>query len=81
MIAEGIRDYETRAARYFSMDTAEVREAAVQYRASRPAILAALQQTPGLDERSIRKASAFLESFFADISSNEKVLEMVKECI
>ena len=55
--------------------------AAVQYRASRPAILAALQQTPGLDERSIRKASAFLEPFFADISSNEKVLEMVKECI
>jgi hypothetical protein len=55
--------------------------AAVEFRARRPAILAALTTTPGLEERTIRKASAFLEPFFAQVSSNEKVLELVKECI
>jgi len=55
--------------------------AAVKYRAAKPQILAVLTGTPGLQDKTIRNAAAFLEPFFADISSNEKVLELVKGCI
>ncbi|HEU5482593.1 MAG TPA: hypothetical protein VFU80_05835 [Sphingomicrobium sp.] len=55
--------------------------AAVQFRAKRPQILAALTQTPGLQQKTIRKASAYLDGFFADIASNEAVQNMEKGCI
>ena len=55
--------------------------AAVQYQASRPALIAALSSTPGLTPRSVQKATAFLEPFFAEISSEERVRELAKGCI
>ena len=55
--------------------------AAVQYRAKRPAILAALAETPGMERRTIERASAYLDGFFADIASSEAVQETVKACI
>lgn len=51
--------------------------AAVQFQAARPKMLAALTETPGLDERTRARASAFLESFFADISSPETLQSKV----
>jgi hypothetical protein len=56
--------------------------AAVQFRASKPAILAALSETPGLDERSQARAAAFLEGFFADIATDEALRSKVlRSCL
>ena len=53
--------------------------AAVQFRARRPAILAALHSTPGLEERTKVRAAAFLEPFFADIATSESLQAKVLE--
>jgi hypothetical protein len=55
--------------------------AAVQFRAKRPALLAALNETPVLDARSKARAAAFLDGFFKDIATNDDVLRLVKDCI
>lgn len=47
--------------------------AAAQFRSARPAMLAALDQTPGLEERTKSRAAAYLEGFFDDIASPETV--------
>ena len=56
--------------------------AAVRFQAARPAMLAALGSTPGLDARSIRSATAFLDGFYADIASPDLIrAKLVKTCI
>jgi hypothetical protein len=55
--------------------------AAVRFRAAKPSMLAALSTTPGLEERTIRKATAFLDGFFAQIANNDAVLKLEKNCV
>ncbi len=55
---------------------------AVQMRASRPQMLAALSSTPGLQQQTIARATQFIEPFFADIASNDAVLaKVLKSCL
>jgi len=61
---------------------AEALAAAAEFRAQRPALLASLGATPGLDESARRKAAAYLDGFFADIATDQDVGERVlKNCI
>jgi hypothetical protein len=56
--------------------------AAVQFRVKRPAILAALSSTPGLEAKTIANASAYLDGFFADIATDESLRSKVlKSCL
>jgi hypothetical protein len=55
---------------------------AAQFRAARPRMMAALASTPGLEQRTIQRATAYLDGFFADIASNDTVKEKVlKSCL
>jgi hypothetical protein len=55
---------------------------AAQFRAARPQMIAALTTTPGLDPKTAARATSFLDSFFADIASNETVqAKVLKTCI
>ena len=55
---------------------------AVQFKAAKPQILAALTSTPGLQPRTIQRATAYLDGFFADIASNDTVLaKVLKSCL
>jgi hypothetical protein len=47
--------------------------AAVQIRAARPALLNALAQVPGLEERTRARATSFLDGFFGDIATDASV--------
>lgn len=56
--------------------------AAIRFQSARPAMLAALGSTPGLDQRSIRTATAFVEGFYTDIASPDIIrAKLVKTCI
>ncbi len=55
----------------------EALAAAVEFRSKHAALLAELAHVPGLDERSRRKATAYLEGFFADIATDERVSDNV----
>lgn len=56
--------------------------AAVKFQAAKPAMLAALSSTPGLTERTIGSAAAFLEGFFAQIATPETIRgTLLKTCI
>jgi len=56
--------------------------AAVQFRSAKPAILAALSETAGLDERTRGRAAAFLEGFFADIATDDGLRSKVlRSCV
>jgi hypothetical protein len=55
---------------------------AAQFRAARPQILAALASTPQLDEKNVRRASAFIDQFFAKIATDKDVAaNLVRRCI
>ena len=55
---------------------------AVQMRSQRPQMLAALSSTPGLEPKTIQRATAYLDSFFADIASNDTVkAKVLKSCL
>lgn len=59
----------------------QVLAAARQMRDLKPQMIAAITSTPGLDARTQARAIAFLEPFFADISSDAAVSEKVlKRC-
>lgn len=60
----------------------EALAAAVQVRAAKPQLIAALQSTPGLEQRTISRAIAFLEPFFADLENAESVQKKVlRSCV
>ena len=60
----------------------QVLATAVQFQAARPAMLAAIAATPGIEQRTVRTASAFLDPFFADIASPEALrAKVLKTCI
>ena len=56
--------------------------AAAEFRAARPAMMAELAATPGLDPHTIKKASAYLDGFFADIASDAQLQSKVlRRCL
>ena len=61
----------------FCRHNGEALAAAVEFRSKHAALLAELARVPGLDERSRRKATAYLEGFFADIATDERVSDNV----
>jgi hypothetical protein len=66
---------------YCSMN-GEAYAVAVHMRASRPRLLAELRSTPGLEPRTIERAANYLDSFFADIESNDTVkAKVLKSCL
>ncbi|MDQ3482502.1 MAG: hypothetical protein M3448_03725 [Pseudomonadota bacterium] len=55
---------------------------AVQFQAAKPAMLDALRSTPGLEERTIQRATSYLDSFFADIATPESLRgKVLKTCV
>ena len=60
----------------------EALAAAAEFRALRPALLGELATIPGLDERSRRRASAYIDAFFADIASDERMTgKVLAKCL
>ena len=56
--------------------------AAAEMRAKRPALEAVYSQVPGLEERTRRKALAYLAGFFSDIATDEAVrAKLLKDCM
>jgi len=68
-----LRNVRIRSYRGFCALNAETRAAAAEIRARREEFFAAIVATPGLSERSVAKASRYLEGFFQDIASDEAV--------
>ena len=81
---ESIRVSSVKVRRYrgFCRHNAEALAAARQAYAMRPQLLATLAATPGLDAKTVRKASAFLDRGFADIASDDAVRDkLLKTCV
>ena len=56
--------------------------AAAQFRAARPAMMAELAATPGLEPRTVKKATAYLDGFFADIATDAQLQSKVlRRCL
>ncbi len=66
-----ISDVRQRLYRGFCVHSGDALAAARQMRAMRPQMLAVLAQVPGLEVSTQRRATAFLERFFADIAADE----------
>ena len=78
----GISTVRDRYFRGYCMHNAQVAVVAAQFRAARPQILAALASTPQLDQKNLRRASAFVDQFFAKIATDQDVTaNLVKRCI
>jgi hypothetical protein len=66
----------------FCQHHSETLAAAADFRARRPAMEALFSTIPGLEERSRRKAVAYLAGFFADIATDELVREgILRKCL
>jgi hypothetical protein len=55
--------------------------AAAQMRAARPAMLAALAQVPGLEERTRNRATSYLDGFFAEIATDAAIGKILSRCV
>ena len=54
---------------------------AAEFRSKRPQMIAALAQVPGIDPRSVSRATAYVDRFFADIASDDAVnAKVLKRC-
>ena len=81
---EGINVSGVKSRRYrgFCRHNAETLAAAREIHAKRAQLLAALASIPSLDQRTMRKASAFLDKGFADIASDQLVTaKLLKTCV
>ena len=77
-----INSVRERQYRGYCMHNGEAYAVAVQMRASRPQLIQAISSTPGIDPRTVQRATAFLDSFFADIASNDTVqAKVLKSCL
>ena len=53
-----------------------------QIRTQRPQLIAAISSTPGIDPKTVSRATAFLDSSFADIASNDTMkAKVLKSCL
>lgn len=77
-----IRGVRKRVYRGYCRHNGEALAAAADLRGKRPEIEAMLGQIPGLEDRSRRKALSYLNTFFADIATDDLVRErLLKECV
>jgi hypothetical protein len=77
-----ISNVKQRLYRGYCAHNAEALAAARQMRAARPQILAVLSQTPGLEPRTLRTASAYLERFFVDIATDAELgAKVLNRCV
>jgi hypothetical protein len=61
--------------------TPQIMTVAQQFRAERPQMLAVLAQTPGLEPRTLQRATSFLNGFFSDIATDQDVsAKVLKRC-
>jgi hypothetical protein len=68
--------------RGYCLHNAAVLAAARQMRESRPQLMAAISSTPGLEPRTQSRAVSFLDSFFADIATDELVnAKILSRCL
>lgn len=81
---EGINVSSVKSRRYrgFCRHNAEALVAAREIYAKRPQLLATLAGIPGMDERTARKAAAYLDKGFADIATDHSVTgKLLKTCL
>jgi len=77
-----INDVRQRLYRGYCLHNGDALAAARQMRAMRPQMLAVLGQVPGLEASTQRRATAFLERFFADIAADETVgAKVLNRCL
>jgi hypothetical protein len=77
-----LSDVRQRLYRGYCFQNAEALGAARQMRNTRPQLIAAIAQTPGLAEPTQRKAIAFLDKFFADIGTDADVAaKVLNRCV
>ena len=68
--------------RGYCIHNPQVLAAAAEFRAKRGAMMAAINEVPMLEERSKRKAAAYLDLFYRDIATDDDVRRRVlKDCI
>ena len=67
--------------RGYCVHTPQIMTVAQQFRAERPQMLAVLAQTPGLEPRTLQRATSFLNGFFSDIATDQDVsAKVLKRC-
>ena len=77
-----INSVRTRVYRGYCAHNAEALAAARQFRDARPQLIAAITSTPGLDSRTQQRALAFLDPFFADITTDQSTsARVLNHCI
>jgi len=77
-----IGDVRQRLYRGYCLHHDDALAASRQMRAMRPQMLAVLGQVPGLEASTQRRATAFLERFFADIAADESVrAKVLNRCV
>lgn len=67
--------------RGYCMHNPQAAAAAAQMRSQRPAMIAALSQVPGLEDRTRARATAFMDGFFGDIASDAGVGKLLNRCL
>jgi hypothetical protein len=78
----GISSVRERSFRGYCAHAAQFGPVAAQFRAARPQVLAALASTPQLDDKNLRRASAFVDQFFARIATDKDVAaNLTRRCI
>lgn len=78
----GLSSVQDRFFRGYCAHSAQFGPVAAEFRAARPQILATLAATPQLDEKYVRKASAFIDQFFAKIATDKDVAaNLTRRCI
>lgn len=71
-----------RVYRGYCTHNAEVISAAREFRDAQPRLIAAITSTPGLDKQDQDHAVSFVNGFFADISSDERVTsKLLRHCV
>jgi hypothetical protein len=77
-----VRNVRDRAYRGYCRHNAQALAAAALFRNKRAAIEGVYSQIPGLEERTRRKALAYLATFYADIATDDAVrTNLLKDCI
>lgn len=77
-----VRSVRQRRYRGYCMHNAQALAAAAEFRAKRGELLGVPARIPQMDERTRRSATRYLETFFEDIATDEKVRkELLRTCI
>jgi len=77
-----VSNVRVRRYRGFCVHNEAAQAAAAEFRAARPALLAALAEVPGLEARPRASAATYLEAFFRDVATPEAVSEnLLRTCL